>query len=86
MTSESISWAKDIAGLVKHITGKEQIVASAFGGMVSEIAWIAHYNNIAEYDGYRVKILAEDKYLDALKTARNLFLPDSGRDQFWQHE
>jgi hypothetical protein len=36
MTGEAISWAKEIAALVKRVTGKEQFVCSAFGGMLAE--------------------------------------------------
>ena len=37
MTGEAISWAKEVAALVKRVTGKEQIVCSSFGGMFAEI-------------------------------------------------
>jgi hypothetical protein len=38
MTGEALSWAKEIAALVKRVTGKEQFVCSSFGGMLAEIA------------------------------------------------
>ena len=34
MTGEAIAWAKEIAALVKRVTGKEQFVCTSFGGML----------------------------------------------------
>ena len=86
MTGEALSWAKEIAALVKRVTGKEQIVCSSFGGMLAEIAWIGQYDSVGQYDEMRTKILSDGDYRTALKKARDLFTPDSGRDQIWKHE
>jgi hypothetical protein len=73
MTGEALSWAKEIAALVKRVTGKEQIVCSA------EIAWIGQYDSVGQYDEMRTKILSDGDYRTALKKARDLFTADSGR-------
>ena len=86
MTGEAISWAKEVAALVKRVTGKEQIVCSSFGGMLAEIAWIAQYDSVGQYDEMRTKVLSDGDYRTALKKARDLFTPGSGRDQIWKHE
>ena len=86
MTGEALSWAKGIAALVKRVTGKEQIVCSSFGGMLAEIAWIGQYDSVGQYDEMRTKILSDGDYRIALKKARDLFTPDSGRDQIWKHQ
>jgi hypothetical protein len=86
MTGEALSWAKEIAALVKRVTGKEQIVCSSFGGMLAEIAWIGQYDSVGQYDEMRTKILSDGDYRTALKKARDLFTPDSGRDQIWKHQ
>ena len=86
MTGEALSWAKEIAALVKGVTGKEQIVCSSFGGMLAEIAWIGQYDSVGQYDEMRTKILSDGDYRTALKKARDLFTPDSGRDQIWKHQ
>jgi hypothetical protein len=41
MTGEALSWAKEIAALVKRVTGKEQFVCSSFGGMLAEITTVS---------------------------------------------
>ena len=86
MTGEALSWAKEIAALVKRVTGREQIVCSSFGGMLAEIAWIGQYDSVGQYDEMRTKILSDGDYRTALRKARDLFTPDSGRDQIWKHQ
>ena len=86
MTGEAISWAKEVAALVKRVTAKEQIVCSSFGGMLAEIAWIAQYDSVGQYDEMRTKVLSDGDYRTALKKARDLLTPGSGRDQIWKHE
>jgi len=86
MTGEAISWAKEVAALVKHVTGTEQIVCSSFGGMLAEIAWIGQYDSVGQYDEMRTKVLNDGEYRSALKKARDLFTPGSDRDQIWKHQ
>jgi hypothetical protein len=85
-TGDAVAWAKEVAKLVKRVTGKEQVVATAFAGLLSDIAWIAQYDNITEFDELRTKVLSDEQYIDALKKARNLFVPNSLRDHVWKHE
>jgi hypothetical protein len=86
MVGEAVAWGKEIATIVKRVTGKEQIVCTGFAGLLSEISWIAHYDSVAEYDALRTKVIADHDYLAAAKKARNLFVPNSERDQVWKHE
>lgn len=86
MTGEAISWAKEVAVLVKDVTGKEQFVCSSFGGMLAEIAWIGQYDSVGQYDELRTKVVRDGKYRAALKKALDLFTPGSDRDQIWKHE
>ena len=67
MTGEALSWAKEIAALVKRITGTEQIVCSSFGGMLAEIAWIGQYDSVGQYDEMRTKVLGDGEYRLRLK-------------------
>ena len=86
MTGEAIAWAKEIAVLVKRVTGKEQFVCTSFGGMLADIAWIGQYDSVGQYDEMRTKVVDDREYRTALKKARDLFTPDSGRDQIWKHQ
>ena len=62
MTGEAISWAKEVAALVKRVTGREQFVCSSFGGMLAEIAWIGQYDSVGQYDEMRTKVLGDGEY------------------------
>jgi hypothetical protein len=86
MMGEALSWAREVAALVKRVTGKEQFVCSSFGGMLAEIAWIGQYDGVGQYDEMRTKVLSDGEYRVALKKARDLFTPGSERDQIWKHE
>ena len=86
MTGEAIAWARDIAATVKRVTGKEQVVATSFAGMLADIAWIGQYDSVGQYDEFRTKVIADRDYVGALKKARDLFVPGSDRDQIWKHE
>ena len=86
MTGEALSWAKEIAALVKRVTGKEQFVCTSFGGMLAEIAWIGQYDSVGQYDEMRTKVVDDREYRTALKKARDLFTPGSDRDQIWKHQ
>ena len=65
MTGEAISWAKEVAALVKRVTGKEQFVCSSFGGMLAEIAWIGQYDSVGQYDEMRTPPWTRMKPKDA---------------------
>jgi hypothetical protein len=86
MTGEAIAWARDIAATVKRVTGKEQVVATSFAGMLADIAWIGQYDSVGQYDEFRTQVIADRDYVGALKKARDLFVPGSDRDQIWKHE
>src|SRR6516225_4980785 len=86
VTGEAIAWAKEVAALVKRVTGKEQSVCTSFGGMLADIAWIGQYDSVGQYDEFRTQVIADRDYVGALKKARDLFVPGSDRDQIWKHE
>jgi hypothetical protein len=86
MRGEGTAWAKEIAALVKRVTGKEQFVCTTFGGMLAEIAWIGQYDSVGQYDGMRTKVVSDTEYRTILKKARGLFTPGSDRDQIWKHQ
>jgi hypothetical protein len=54
--------------------------------MLADIAWIGHYDSVGQYDESRTKVINDHQYIDALKKARQMFVPGSDRDQIWKHE
>jgi hypothetical protein len=86
MSGEALSWAKEIAALLKRETGKDQLVCTAFAGLLAEIAWIGQYDSVAQYDEMRSKVIANREYIETVKKARQMFVPGSERDQIWKLE
>jgi hypothetical protein len=86
MTGDAVAWARQIATIVERATGKEQVVCTAFAGLLSDIAWIGRYDSVGEYDDLRTKVISDHDYVAAARKARNLFVPGSERDQVCKHE
>jgi hypothetical protein len=59
MTGDAVAWAKEIASIVERATGKEQVVCTAFAGLLSDIAWIGRYDSVGEYDDLRTKVISD---------------------------
>ena len=72
MTGEAIVWAKDVAALVKRVTGKEQFVCTSFGGMLADIAWIGRYDSVGQYDEMRTKVVSDEEYRTVLQESPKL--------------
>jgi hypothetical protein len=72
MTGEAIVWAKEVAALVKRVTGKEQFVCTSFGGMLADIAWIGRYDSVGQYDEMRTKVVSDEEYRTVLQESPKL--------------
>jgi len=59
-------------------------VRRPIGGNPSRIAWVSQYKDLAEYETFMVKSLADPKYMDLLVTAGDLFIPGSINDEIWR--
>jgi hypothetical protein len=82
---EAIVWAKEIGGVVKRVVGKDVVVASAFGGVLGELAWIIQYESAGQAEESLSKLMADRDYGTLLKKAETLVVPASGHDQLWRH-
>ena len=82
---ELLAVAKEIAGLVKRVTGKDLAVSAAVGGVVGEIAWIAHYDSLAQLDEGNAKIMADAEVRSMVKKLEGLVVPGTTRDHLWRH-
>ena len=80
---ELLALAKEIAAVVKGVTGMDLAVCSAFGGNPTEVAWIWQFDSVAQLETNAVKVMADAEYRTALKKLENLVVPGSARDQIW---
>jgi len=83
-TGEAVAFAKEIAGPVKRVVGRDVTVSTAFGGPLAAIAWIAHYDNAGQVEEANAKLAADREYQTILAKAHGLFVPGSGHDQMWR--
>jgi len=82
---ETLVWGKEIAAIVKRVTGKDMAVANPFGGAVTEVAWIAQWDTVGQADEAMVKLMADREYTTSLTKAGQLLVAGSARDHIWKH-
>lgn len=82
---EALVWAKEITAIVKRVTGKDMAVANPFGGVVTEVAWIAQWDSVGQADEAFSKLMADREYTAALTKAAHLLVAGSARDHIWKH-
>jgi hypothetical protein len=82
---ETLTNAKEMAGLVKRATGVDVAVGASFGGSISELAWISHYDNLAQMEAANDKMLGDAEIRAAMKKFENLLVPGASRDHIWRH-
>jgi hypothetical protein len=78
---EALMWGKEITAIVKRVTGKEMAIASPFGGAVTELAWIAQWDTVAQADEALSKLMTDRDYVSALAKAANLLIAGSARSR-----
>ena len=84
-TFEYMSVAKELAGIVKHASGHEPVVAMSFGGDPLAFAYISTYASVAELEEAREKLMADTAYRTAITKTDHLVVPGSFHDQIWRH-
>jgi len=78
------SFAQKVASHWKTEWDRTIEVRRPIGGNTSRIAWVSQYKDLAEYETFMVKSLADPKYMDLLVTAGDLFIPGSINDEIWR--
>ena len=83
---EAIAFAKEVAPMIKRITGAEPEISVSFGGVVGEMAFTRNYDNAGQAEEAAGKLLADREYVTAIgkAAAAGLFVPGSVRDQMWR--
>jgi predicted methyltransferase MtxX (methanogen marker protein 4) len=82
---EAVVYAKEIAAVIKRITGRETVVSVAFGGRVGELAWIAQFDTMAQLEEALTKGMADREYANAIKKAEQLLIPGTTHNHIWKH-
>jgi ribosomal protein L1 len=84
MFSAAMAFATEASAQVKATAGVDVKIAIPVGGNASRIAWIANYENLAQYEAAGLKLLGDQKYQELIKKAAGIFVPDTLRDEIWR--
>ena len=84
MLSAAMAFANEISAQVKATTGTDLKIAVPVGGNAARMAWIANYENLAQYEAMGLKLLGDQKYLELIKKAAGIFVPNTLHDEIWR--
>jgi len=84
MFSAAMAFAIEIIAQVKASAGVDVKIAVPVGGNVSRVAWIANYENLAQYEAAGLKLLGDQKYQEMIKKTAGIFVPDTLHDEIWR--
>ena len=84
MLAPAMAFANEISKQVTATTGTDLKIAVPVGGNPSRIAWIANYENLAQYESAGLKLLADEKYLELTKKAAGILVPNTLHDEIWR--
>jgi hypothetical protein len=48
------------------------------------MAWVANYENLAQYEAMGAKLLGDQKYLELIKKGAGIFVPNTLHDKIWR--
>lgn len=77
--------AKEICGIIKRLCGKDVAAGNAIGGNGVEVAWIAQYDSLGQWEEVTLKLMADADYRGLLKKIETLYVPGSVHDHIWRH-
>jgi hypothetical protein len=83
---EAFAFAHEIAKLITDKVGTAIEVSIPVGGNPSRIAWLAHYDSLAQFETLSARVLADKDYLRAIAAAGAgaIFVPGSMLDEIWR--
>ena len=75
MFSAAMAFANEISAQAKATTGVDVKIAIPVGGNASRIAWIANYENLAQYEAASLKLLGDQKFQELIRRRRASLYP-----------
>lgn len=84
MLTAAMTLANELSAQVRATTGIDVRIAVPVGGNASRIAWIANYENLAQYEAFGNKLLGDQKYLELVKKGAGVFVPNTLHDEIWR--
>lgn len=82
--AEALAFAKQIAELVQRKHGATVQVLLPIGGNPSSIAWLVHYDGMAQWEALNAKLLGDSDYMGMIGSTSATFVPGSLHDEIWK--
>lgn len=83
-TGEAITFAHQMAKLIKEKYGTTLELLVPIGGNPNRIAWYARYESLAQWEALANKLIADTEYMGAIAKNSATFLPGSVYDEIWR--
>jgi hypothetical protein len=81
---EAITFAHQIAKLIKEKHGTTLEVLMPVGGNPYRIAWRSRYESLAQWETFSAKVNADADYMATIAENGATFLPGSISDEIWR--
>ncbi len=82
---EVVDINKELAAIVKQLTGVQMALGVPIGGNGAEVARIDQVDSLAAYEEIVAKTMADPKYRAVTQRLSGLLVPGSLHDQIWRH-
>jgi hypothetical protein len=83
-TGDAIAFAKTIAKYIEEKYGKKLQLLMPIGGNPYRIAWLGHYENLAEWETLTTRATTDAEYMALIVNNAPTFLPGSVHDEIWR--
>ena len=78
------AFAAKILDYYKTHYGTQLELMRPIGGNPSRIAWVGRYESLAAFDAVSLKSQSDQKYLELIGSAADLFIAGSVHDEIWR--
>ena len=80
----AIGFAHEISAYIKSAHGVDVEVQLPIGGNPARIAWVSRFKDLAAYDSYAQKLLADKQFTAMVSKSSDNFVPGSFNDSIWR--
>jgi hypothetical protein len=83
-TGDAIAFAKTIAKYIEEKYGTKLQLLMPIGGNPNRIAWLGHYESLAQWETLATKATTDAEYMALIVNNAPTFLPGSVHDEIWR--
>jgi len=81
---DAIAFAHKITKYLQDTHDMKLDILMPIGGNPNRIAWLGHYENLAQWEGLLSKLMTDTDYVTAVASNSASFLPGSVHDDIWR--